>query len=417
VTFTNESYAKGMMFQFQYPVPHGNLLTLFAQTTLDNYTNFNTYNFAQHHKSFTEVFKHDPATQLVCYFNTPVNPSGFGPYNVIDGIDAVRIVATNKATLETLTANYRTTGNASWRFYNAGINYTKRYDPYLKNFGISFWFKNFGGPVGSRQLVIKGGASSPGFYIDINNGNLTVYVRDVLGTVATFATVGKTYDNGSWYHCVLNVSRGVTNYVKLYINNILVASTMTNIPQGSIYGATSDFIIGNGYVGWIDDFIFRHETFTDEEISLLYSWTKETICFGLERLVSSVGILGDEDSSIRTIRFNMTHGTYNPSGAFKWRYKKTVNGVQDSSFTSSTSDVNLAAATPIVYQWNFDAPEISQNDIGVPEYRPSIDLSYLSRVYYARFRVFDGFEYGNWTGLYKFRINERPVAPTNLFVQ
>lgn len=402
LAFTPETYAYDDVFQMGYTVPNAQIMSMFVQLSQDNFiSDISSYTTVQHYKSFVEVFKHHPEDALVCYFNSiPVT-------NEIDN-------RSGSASNATTQSNVRATGNTAMRFNGVGasLSFGDYYDPYLRPFGLAFWF-NVNAPAGgSVPLVQKGGYSSttPGFFVELTGtGALNIFVGDGTDTHEILIT-NNDYRDGEWYHVVLNYNKP---NLEVYVDGTLRGSS--NSPVNGNINSTSSFVMGNGLDGWIDDLTYRFEPFTKQEIRSMQNWTHEQLATGLEIPLTTIGVLGD--GSFRTIRYVASRNTYLEPGNYKWRYKKTINGAQDGSFTTSASAVNLGAADSIPYTWDFDNPEIDEDNIAVPEFRPDDDLTYTGRAYFARFRVFDGFEYGNWTEMYKFRVNEKPVAPNNLFIQ
>lgn len=98
---------------------------------------------------------------------------------------------------------------------------------------------------------------------------------------------------------------------------------------------------------------------------------------------------------------------------FEFRWKFVLDGVDETSWRQTITNLETAAPDG-VYEWVFSEPEINESSLQNVYYIHNKALENISTTYYARVRVFDGFEYGDWSRMYKFKVNLIPSAPTGL---
>lgn len=100
-----------------------------------------------------------------------------------------------------------------------------------------------------------------------------------------------------------------------------------------------------------------------------------------------------------------------PTGIASARFKFILSGIEDATwrYTTPINLQNQESAT-----WNFTNPEIDISGIQQTQYILSAPFTNKNQQYFARLRVWDGMQYGDWTPTFKFKVNKPPAAPTNL---
>lgn len=96
---------------------------------------------------------------------------------------------------------------------------------------------------------------------------------------------------------------------------------------------------------------------------------------------------------------------------FKWKLIR--NGVEDGSWIQTLTNQQVTNPSGSL-TWELTDPEIAASGIVSPEYTHGIPLEFSSTTYYSRLRVFDSFQYGEWSKIFKFKVNTPPDAPRGL---
>jgi len=402
--FTQGSYASSALFSIAHTVPTDQYMSLLPQYSTDNFgLDIQQFPITDYYKSYAEVFRYSAYDRLMVTFK------GNAVVNLVDSV-APSISGTSSAT--------RSTGVYARSFSGTSyLNFSNRYNPNYSDLSLAFWFK---APVLStaRTIIAKGGGTngSAGFYVSLDqNGKVLAYFG-VNASQYALATTPSSFQDDTWHHCAVTIDRDSS--IKIYIDGSLQVSANLNAkskcaPSNNLYIGRTD--AGSYFNGSLDDIVLTHRVLTLDEIRFLSRWVSDESPLGLERAITSKGVLGNNTPKV--LRAYADRGISIDPGSYKYRYKKIVNGVIDPAWTTSAVSYVLPANASVAYSWTFEQPEINETGITVTSFRPSVNLSKLANTYYVRMRLFDGFEHSDWTRLYKFRINRKPNPPKNLFIQ
>lgn len=127
-----------------------------------------------------------------------------------------------------------------------------------------------------------------------------------------------------------------------------------------------------------------------------------------------IDVTGLDASGTNYFRINVEpYMNIPPATNFQLRWKFILDDEEEASWRDTLVDQNTVAPDSNI-EWSLLDPEIDVSGLSSPGYIHGISLGKLSTTYYARVKVFDGFEYGDWSNVYKFKVNTPPSAPTSL---
>ena len=140
------------------------------------------------------------------------------------------------------------------------------------NFSISLWFKMQNTDAGNLEILFrKPGDATVGFNLGVYDLNTPLF-GDNLGTYLWDndwnQEVDVQWDNTDWHHLVVTVDSN--NTVRLYRDSVLRnINENSNLSIGS--GSFSEYILGEGFQGHMDDLRVYKRALSDNEVGDLYN--------------------------------------------------------------------------------------------------------------------------------------------------
>lgn len=421
--FHEDTNASGVLFRTTRYLENGVYTSFTTDVSTDGFATRTNISPSTTSRCYSYISRHEPSTKLAMYFDP------------LDDEDASRLLVRNDAydkrsptvlgsngengfsvdngRVEGLYGLYVLSSDARLRFADASI-----FNPEFSNFSFSFWMKSGGSTTGYILSKILSGQA--GFSIELTNTSKARFVVDdgVVNHVLDSEIVNLR--DGEWHHLVLNMNRR-TGTCTWYIDGIQRGTATWNDLTASISNNLPMFLFGGGADGStsvaqglsIDDFVFLHRNLSSNELQLLHAWNHNGPVFGMEELLGTRGLLGDDTR--KTFICRAFHENGLAPNTYDVRYKSISGGIPEDEYTLTTAQLATTYSPP--YEWMFESSEISVSGITIPRYDVQEDLSMVAVPYFVRVRCFDGHEYGNWSKLYKFTINSIPSAPTSLFIQ
>lgn len=102
-----------------------------------------------------------------------------------------------------------------------------------------------------------------------------------------------------------------------------------------------------------------------------------------------------------------------PNSTAQLRWKFVLDGSEEASWRQTLTGLSTSLPDAGII-WTMTDPEIDVTGLTSPEYIHGIPLTQISTTYYAKVRVFDGFQYSDWSSIYKFKVNSPPESPKGL---
>lgn len=412
ITFDPDPTATGFILSDSVVIPTAEYLTYLIQISKDSFVDdITTFTPGEFLRSFVYVRKHDKFTKLATYFKS-------GSELANDTNTSVG-TAQGTASLVYVPGRLPTLQAIQLDGIDQRIDFEDNYDVDDENFSVSCWI-NLTSNSTFRTIIGKRLRAPPsrGWSIRINTfDQVEVYLGN--GTTSAQYTVIMTLSDSLWHHVVFTINRAASE-VKIYIDNVLIQTDSLTITGD--YGNTENLYIGaigtgtdENYEDMLDDVLLFGRVISPDEVNVLYRHNFETKVIGPEEAISTLGFFGaNKEETFKVYGRNELNLV---AGVYDWRLKRNINGVQDPSYTLSLSGITLAVQAVPAYTWVFTLPEIDEDNLVVPNFKPVTPLTLTGTTYYVRVRPHDGFQYGTWSERYKFRINALPLPPTNLFIQ
>lgn len=240
--------------------------------------------------------------------------------------------------------------------------------------------------------------SASGVYVDGREifTTLNTWIKNNLKPIFTWGAT-QQYQNNISYHIQVGASGGLNNFVVGPFD-----IKWDQVPSGSLLYSKID-------VKDINRFRYLEKNNT-LNVSGWYVYNSSNSSWNT---MNTIGLSGTNFTKVKYVT-NEYDNLPDKIDLFSRVSFGYFNNESSNFFFNPYEQEKYAAAISGNYSWEFREFAINASGINTNSYIAEQNLGL--NTYYLRLRVFDGFQYGNWSNLYKFKINSPPTSPTDLYV-